>query len=381
MALTRRAGLVFLCAFAYLGWVSASRFVLALSDEGIYLDGGLRVLHGQMPYKDFFALTGPGTFALIGASFRMFGTTLAAARLPVLWDLAVMTACVFWLVSHLSKTSSNSITAALASFSFIAFVTLGETAVVANHRWDSSAWAVLAVTLLIGAIDSRRASVISFAAGVAVGIAAWCTPPVALVAVALCVCLVAYREMRDLFVTYAGGVAAALTAGLVWIVSNGALHAMIDSFRWSATNYSGPNRTWYGSVMGGYGNLIRGTSAANVAITFLLLVFFTLPATLPFFSAIWLWKRPSRSVVILLATGAALVLSTYPRWDLFHLTWVSAPFYALVAPLVASSRFKRPVALIVLIAAASCCMVSIQDRVRETSRVTSVGAVQIGRAS
>ena len=107
MSLTRRAGVVFLCAFAYLAWVSASRFVLALSDEGIYLDGGLRVLHGQMPYKDFFALTGPGTFALMAASLRVFGTTLAAARLPVLWDLAILTACVFWLVSTFSKTLSK----------------------------------------------------------------------------------------------------------------------------------------------------------------------------------------------------------------------------------------------------------------------------------
>ena len=44
MALTRRAGVVFLCAFAYLGWLAASRFMLDVNDEGIYLDGGLRVL-------------------------------------------------------------------------------------------------------------------------------------------------------------------------------------------------------------------------------------------------------------------------------------------------------------------------------------------------
>jgi 4-amino-4-deoxy-L-arabinose transferase-like glycosyltransferase len=375
MSLTRRAGLVFLCAFGYLGWISASRFVLALSDEGIYLDGGLRILHGQMPYKDFFALTGPGTFALIAASLRVFGTTLAAARVPVLWDLAIMTACVFWLGSHLSKALSNQLTAVFAAFTFLAFVTLGETAVVANHRWDSSAWAVLAVTLLIGAPESKRASAISFAAGVAVGIAAWCTPPVALVAVALGICLVAYREMRDLFVPYAGGVALALAAGISWIISNGALWAMIDSFRWSATNYSGPNRTWYGAVMGGYTNLIRGTSFLDTASTIALLLFLTLPATLPFFSALWLWRRPPMSVVILLATGAALILSTYPRWDLFHLTWVSAPFYALAAPLVASSALKKPVALIVLIGAASCCMVNIEERIHETTRATSIGAV------
>ena len=101
MSLTRRAGLVFLCAFAYLGWLAASRFVLALNDEGIYLDGGLRVLQGQVPYKDFFSFIGPGTFALEAVSFRAFGATLLAGRIPAVWDIAILTACLFWLVSRL----------------------------------------------------------------------------------------------------------------------------------------------------------------------------------------------------------------------------------------------------------------------------------------
>lgn len=182
MPLTRRAGpvflsgIVFLCALAYLGWLAASRFVLNLNDEGIYLDGGLRVLHGQAPYRDFFALTGPGTFALEAASMRVFGATLAAGRMPVVFDIAILTACLFWLVSKLNNEVRNQLTAAFAAFAFLAFVTLGETAVVANHRWDSSAWAVLAATLLVAAVDSKRSSAISFGAGIAVGIAAWCTP-------------------------------------------------------------------------------------------------------------------------------------------------------------------------------------------------------------
>ncbi len=103
MSLTRRAGLVFLCALAYLGWLAASRFVLTLNDEGIYLDGGLRVLHGQMPYRDFFSLTGPGTFVLEAASMRVFGATLAAGRMPVVFDIAILTACLFWLVSQVKQ--------------------------------------------------------------------------------------------------------------------------------------------------------------------------------------------------------------------------------------------------------------------------------------
>ena len=381
MSLTRRAGLVFLCAFAYLGWLAASRFVLALNDEGIYLDGGLRVLHGQAPYKDFFALTGPGTFALEAASLRIFGATLAAGRIPVVWDIAILTACLFWLICRLSDSRlSSQLTAAFASFTFLAFVTLGETAVVANHRWDSSAWAVLATTLMVAALNSKHSPAISFAAGIAAGVAAWCTPPVALAAIALAVCLVAYRATRRLFAAYAAGVTVAFVAGLMWITAMGALPAMLDSLLWSASNYAGANRVWYGSVTGGYANLLHGTSGAGAVTTIVLLVFLTLPATLPFFSAIWLWKRPSATIVLLLVTGAALILSTYPRWDLNHLTWISAPFYALVAALIARTPFKKTVAVIVLIAAGSCVMVSIQQRLRETTRVTSVGSVH-GKAA
>jgi len=383
MALTRRAGpvflsgIVFLCAFAYLGWLAASRFGLDMNDEGIYLDGGLRVLHGQVPYKDFFSFIGPGTFLLEAASMRVLGATLAAGRVPVVFDIAILTACLFWLASKLNNGLSNQLTAAFASFTFLAFVTPGETAVIANHRWDSSAWAVLAATLIIAA--SEESTVFAFAAGIAaglsVGIAAWCTPPVALVAVALGACVLAYRATRHLFVAYAGGVAVMLVAGVIWIASAGALRAMVDSLLWNASNYSGANRVWYGSVTGGYSNLLHGGSFVNTASALGILVFLTLPATLPFVSAIWLWKRPSMTVVTLLATGFALILSAYPRWDLNHLTWISAPFYALAAALIAGTAFKKAVAVIVLIVSSSCFMIAIQERFRETTRVTSVGRV------
>ncbi len=369
MSLTRRAGVVFLCLFAFLAWLAAARFTLALNDEGIYLDGGLRVLHGQVPYKDFFSLTGPGTFALVAASLRVFGTTLMAGRIPVVFDLAILTACLFWLVSKLS----TQITALFAAFTFLAFATLGETALAVNHRWDSSAWALLAATLIVAADEKSKLT--SFGAGIAIGIAAWCTPPVALAVVALGACLAAYRATRGLVAAYAGGVAAALAAGLAWIISKGAFSAMLDSLLWSASNYAGANRVWYGSVTGGYANLLQGSSAAGIAMTIVLLAFLTLPATLPFLSAIWLWKRPSMRIVLLMAFGFAMILSAYPRWDLNHLTWISAPFYALAAVMIAQTSWRKLAGIVVLIAAGSCLMVSVQQRLRETTRVTSIGSI------
>jgi hypothetical protein len=134
-------------------------------------------------------------------------------------------------------------------------------------------------------------------------------------------------------------------------------------------------------VPGGYAGLLRGTSPAGAVTAVILLGFFTLPATLPFVSLIWLWKRPSRSVVILLALGIALLLSTYPRWDLNHLTWVAAPFYALVAVLIARSSLlkiaalRKAVVVTAFIAASACFTVCTLDRLGQTTRVTSVGRV------
>ena len=277
MSLARRTGLVFLCTCAYLGWLAASRFVLFMNDEGIYLDGGLRVLHGEMPYKDFFSITGPGTYALLAASFRVFGTTMLAARIPVVWDIAIITACLFWLVSKLS----DSTTAGFTAFVYLTFATFVDTAVVANHRWDSSAWAILAGTLIIHAAENvaaetpsaGRPAVISFVAGISVGIAAWCTPPVALAAAALGVCLAAYRATRRLLAAYLGGAAVSFAAGVLWLTSTKALRAMLDSFLWAASNYPAANRTSYGAVPGGYPNLLHSPSPGDAVLTIALLVF------------------------------------------------------------------------------------------------------------
>jgi hypothetical protein len=320
----------------------------------------------------------------LAASFRVFGTTLLAARIPVVWDIAIITACLFWLVCKTNHATA----AALTAFGYLTFATHVETAVVANHRWDSAAWAILAGTLII-AVTERAApgnltpglSAVLFGAGVAAGVAAWCTPPVALATATLGICLVAHRATRHFFWIYAGGVAAVFAAGVLWLASRGALPAMLASLLWNASNYSGANRTWYGSVPGGYLSLLRGASPGDAAVAIVLLSFFTLPATLPFFSAIWLWMRPSRSMVILLALGAALVISTYPRWDLNHLTWVAAPFYALSAALIGrasfpkAALFRTAVAWTVVFAAGSSLAITVYQRFQEVARDTSVGRV------
>ncbi|HML16462.1 MAG TPA: hypothetical protein VK419_05530, partial [Bryobacteraceae bacterium] len=363
----RAAVLVFLCVFAFLWWTSAAHLSLDYNDEGIYFDGALRMLHGQMPYRDFFALAGPGTFAIIAGALRMFGISLAAARATVVFDIALMAACLFWMVWNLS----GRLAAIPTTIAFVAFDTAGPTTVVVNHRWDSAAWAILATTLIFAAIPSpkkERAGMLPIAlAGFAAGIAAWCTPNVALVAVALALCI------RKRLAPFAAGIALAMVPGTLWLASRGALRPMLDSLLWSAANYSGPNRTPYAWVNGGYAPLFQGSSGVQAVVIFAVMIFFTLPATLPFVSAIWIAKRPEIRIVVLLSSGAALLLSTYPRWDLMHLTQIAAPFYALTAALVAGSRVRVPIALATLMIALTYLSTPIKQRMGEVSRATSLG--------
>src|ERR1700689_4733234 len=104
MTLHRRqaaAAAVFALTGLWLYWLNARRFVL-VGDEGIFVDGARRVLAGQVPYRDFFIVMGPGTFWLQALALRVFGVTLAASRAVMVWDLAIMAACVFWLVSRVN---------------------------------------------------------------------------------------------------------------------------------------------------------------------------------------------------------------------------------------------------------------------------------------
>jgi hypothetical protein len=60
-------------------------------DEGLTVDGAVRILHGQLPYRDFNTGYAPAEFYTVAAVFSAFGTTLLAARIwDTLWRLAIL---------------------------------------------------------------------------------------------------------------------------------------------------------------------------------------------------------------------------------------------------------------------------------------------------
>src|ERR1017187_7699978 len=102
---------VFLFAGAFVLWSAGSRFILANNDEGIYLASAMRMLRGELPYRDFFYYLPPGTPLIEASVLRLFGEKLWAARIPLAADLGILTASVFWLTARLANLRAAFITA------------------------------------------------------------------------------------------------------------------------------------------------------------------------------------------------------------------------------------------------------------------------------
>src|SRR5258708_21329086 len=96
-------------------WWLVGRGVDLLDDEGIYLDGARRILAGQAPYRDFFALTGPGAFWNLAFVFRVFGMGFSSARLLLVFDVALLAAGLFWLAAQLTSRRVS----AILTFGFV----------------------------------------------------------------------------------------------------------------------------------------------------------------------------------------------------------------------------------------------------------------------
>jgi len=75
-----QAILVGIAAVAYF-LAPAFRDAVSVQDEGFAVYGASRVLHGDVPYRDFLIEYPPGIFYLLAAVFKIFGTTLVVERL------------------------------------------------------------------------------------------------------------------------------------------------------------------------------------------------------------------------------------------------------------------------------------------------------------
>ena len=367
---------VFAVSAAFVAWCSASRFADNI-DQGIYLDGAWRMAQGQIIYRDFFQYLAPGTFAALAVLLKIFGHSLAATRVPVVIDLALMAALIFTLVWRLAKRTA----AFVATVCFLAFETFNPGFIVANHRWDSSALSLAAVACGFFLLE-KPSRFWALGAGICAGLAACTTFSLALLCAGLLGWLLLDRSIRSYAAAYIGGLCLAPAAMISWLTWNHALVPMIDGALWAVRNYAAPNRTGYGLVIGGYGQLFRHSGPLETLLMCTFLVSATLPATLPVVCLTgWPLRlpfHPERRVVFLLVCGAATVASTWPRPDMTHLMYVSALPYILAFTLLAralSGNLRTTLSCVLLLVALCEIGFAVHERLREPWLATRVGEV------
>ena len=242
----------FIVIFTQLG----TRFHLAL-DEGIYLESTQRVAQGQVPYRDFFTLTGPGDFWLYGALFRLFGANLAISRAMLSCELAILCTAIYWFTA---RFTSKLFAAAIAAL-YLAMLLTSPYQLYINHRWDSNTLAVLAVASLWAGVEGRKRRYFLLS-GIFAGAAAWATPPVAIAVAAMLLWTLLQLGLRKDALCYCAGVAGISAAALSVLLYQGALANMVQHLLWSAGNYRSPNSVPYGYLSGDVTQLLAGGRTA-----------------------------------------------------------------------------------------------------------------------
>src|SRR5229473_3879527 len=140
--------LVFLLSLGYL--CAFVRYSSLEPDEGILLQGGQRILDGQIPYRDFFSFYTPGSFYLVAALFRVFGDSFVVARLSLAITGAACSVVTYLLARRVCSRTVSVFAAALATIAGVAYRFL------VLHNWYSTLLACLALYSAVRLLETRN---------------------------------------------------------------------------------------------------------------------------------------------------------------------------------------------------------------------------------
>ncbi len=231
--------LAYLCIFL--------RYSTIEPDEGIVLQGAERILHGEVPYRDFFSFYTPGSFYLVAFIFKMFGDSFSVARASLALAGAICSLVTYLLARRTCSRGISVFTALLTTTTGIAFRFL------VLHNIYSTLLCSLALYAAVRFLETERplwawitgslASLTflfeqSKGAGLCAGL---------LLAFLIVFVFFPHRPLDKFsFVALISGLAWPLLVTFGYFAKKGALKLTMQSWLWPLHHYTQANRVPYG---------------------------------------------------------------------------------------------------------------------------------------
>lgn len=148
--LSEKISLVFGALIAIIIPFIASANVNSIYDTSYFLTNGLRISHGQIPYKDFILVHNPGSFLIIGFLFKILGTSYFVL---LFWMSLVQTASLV-ITQNVFKTIGISLRMRNYLTVFSAFVMPYSIVAANNYDSDSTFFILLSILALSRSITN-----------------------------------------------------------------------------------------------------------------------------------------------------------------------------------------------------------------------------------
>jgi hypothetical protein len=302
-------------------------------DEGTMLVHAVRVSEGQLPFRDFFDLLGPGTFYALALFFRLFGVTWLTTRIYV---LLVTTGIVVLLLFLARRLRGGFEVSALVFFVAVSYDNWN----VVSHHMDSNLFGLIAFAAFVWWTD-KPCPIKLVVAGMAAGLTQWFMMPKGLSLFASLVLVVwtLYRKDRTFYKVLGFLLSGFLIVHLVVLTyfwAQGGLKDLLYAiYAWPIKNYSDINAVPYAMGLREFYWPAFSTSfkpllshGIGLALSGALLIPFFVLAILPLIltAVLAAFRRPAffdRTSIPYWIVGATFWLSEIHRKDLAHLVFGS----------------------------------------------------------
>jgi 4-amino-4-deoxy-L-arabinose transferase-like glycosyltransferase len=326
-------------------WPFRKAFTFLNPDEGIILQGAMRILRGQIPYRDFFSFYSPGSFYLNALLMKLFGDSALVPRTLLVGYGGLFSLLTFALARRLvSRTAAAMITLPLLVCGLpVAFLVI--------HNWDSTVAALIALFCAVLFLEKPRLW-LSLLIGALAGVSILFNQARGmglLSGLLLGLLLLRYRMGRKnlelkYFVSIAAGGLAPLLLTIVFFAVQGAFKPMVADLLWPFRHYTAANHLPYGFITmppDDWTAILHSPAPERAAYFLIFTTIFTLCA-LPVFVVLVtvlcvLQRRPdlpSTQLSIAILCGAvtlgSLLSVQATRPDFFHVTFISPLFFFLL---------------------------------------------------